>query len=65
MLQLEPITSIDKFQKYQTEINLTLEPKVELEVSDPKVIFNNVWSKLEEKYSLSNLSFPKEVFLFI
>lgn len=32
-----------------------------LEIKDPIIIFNNVWKKLEDKYGLENLKFPKEI----
>ena len=32
-----------------------------LEIKDPAIIFNNVWNKLEKKYGLENMRFPKEI----
>jgi len=32
-----------------------------LEIKDPSIIFNNVWTKLEKKYGIENLQFPKEI----
>eukprot|EP01114_Cavostelium_apophysatum_P016029 TRINITY_DN4493_c0_g1_i1.p1 TRINITY_DN4493_c0_g1~~TRINITY_DN4493_c0_g1_i1.p1 ORF type:complete len:508 (-),score=104.28 TRINITY_DN4493_c0_g1_i1:1005-2528(-) len=32
-----------------------------LEIKDPAIIFNQVWSKLEAKYGKENLRFPKEI----
>ena len=32
-----------------------------LEIKDAAIIFNNVWNKLEKKYGLENLRFPREV----
>lgn len=34
----------------------------DLEIKDPSIIFNRVWSELEERYGRKNLHFPKEIF---
>lgn len=39
------------------------QPSVQdLEVKDPNIIFERVWSLLEEEYGKENLRFPKEIF---
>jgi len=40
---------------------VTPKPTDEMEIKDPLVIFNTVWSKLEAKYGRNQLRFPKEL----
>lgn len=40
----------------------SVSPTQDLEVKDPNIIFERVWSQLEEDFGKDNLRFPKEIF---
>ena len=46
----------------QTEAKPKHPPVQDLEIKDAQVIFDAVWSELEQAYGRSNLSFPRELF---
>ncbi|NBB80269.1 MAG: nucleoside monophosphate kinase, partial [Verrucomicrobia bacterium] len=46
----------------ESEIKTTDAKVQDLEVKDAQIIFNSVWSSLEESMGEKNLRFPKEIF---
>jgi adenylate kinase len=42
--------------------NSAYQPVSDLEIKDAQLIFNSVWSALEEEYGTENLRFPREIF---